>query len=199
MIIGFDLDMTLIDSRPGIRASMEALAAESGVAIDVDLVLARLGPKLESELGHWFPPADVARMADRYREHYWVHCFGDGTLLLPGARESIDAVHERGGRVLIVTAKSERLSYRCLDTVGLHAHDVVGHVHGDEKRDALKEHGAQVYVGDTIADVEAGVGAGALTVGVTTGMHDAQQLMDAGATVVLPSLTAFPDWVRRVT
>ena len=34
---------------------MEALAQESGVAIDVDVVLSRLGPKLEWEIGQWFP------------------------------------------------------------------------------------------------------------------------------------------------
>jgi phosphoglycolate phosphatase len=59
-VVGFDLDMTLVDSRPGIRASFEALSAETGVDIDVDMILSRLGPKLESELARWFPPDLVA-------------------------------------------------------------------------------------------------------------------------------------------
>ena len=41
LTVGFDLDMTLVDSRPGIRASMDALAQETGVPIDVDVVIAR--------------------------------------------------------------------------------------------------------------------------------------------------------------
>ncbi|NUV50253.1 HAD family hydrolase, partial [Streptomyces sp. CAI-78] len=45
-VVGFDLDMTLIDSRPGIGAAYRVLAAETGVPIDVDLVVSRLGPPL---------------------------------------------------------------------------------------------------------------------------------------------------------
>ena len=51
LTVGFDLDMTLIDSRPGIRASLRALTEETGVPIDADVVIGRLGPKLEWELG----------------------------------------------------------------------------------------------------------------------------------------------------
>ena len=32
--VGFDLDMTLIDSRPGIAATYQELSARTGVAID---------------------------------------------------------------------------------------------------------------------------------------------------------------------
>ncbi|BFO22549.1 hypothetical protein SHKM778_89370 [Streptomyces sp. KM77-8] len=43
--VGFDLDMTLIDSRPGIRACYLALAARTGAYIDADLAVSRLGPR----------------------------------------------------------------------------------------------------------------------------------------------------------
>src|SRR5262245_40496609 len=104
LTVGFDLDMTLIDSRPGIRASMAALTEESGVPIDVDVVIGRLGPKLEWELAQWFPKDEVEHQSARYRAHYWDHCVGDGTVLLPGARAAVDAIRERAGRVLVVTA-----------------------------------------------------------------------------------------------
>jgi beta-phosphoglucomutase-like phosphatase (HAD superfamily) len=41
--VGFDLDMTLIDSRPAIMAAFGGLAVEAGVDIDVAAVDARLG------------------------------------------------------------------------------------------------------------------------------------------------------------
>ena len=44
--VGFDLDMTLIDSRPGIAAAFAELSARTGVAIDTDQVVSRLGPPL---------------------------------------------------------------------------------------------------------------------------------------------------------
>jgi phosphoglycolate phosphatase len=199
LIVGFDLDLTLVDSRPGIRASMTTLARETGVPIDVDLVLARLGPKLESELGQWFPADRVEPMAERYRELYWDDCTGDGTQLMPGARAAVDAVRARGGRVVIVTAKTAPLARRCLASVGVDADAVVGHVHGDEKRDALVEHGVGVYVGDTVADVRAAVGASALAVGVTTGPDDTRTLVAAEADIVLSALTEFPAWLASVT
>jgi phosphoglycolate phosphatase len=197
--VGFDLDLTLVDSRPGIRASMTALARETGVPIDVDLVVARLGPKLEWELAQWFPAERIDAMAARYRELYWDDCTGDGTHLLTGAQEAVDAVRARRGHVVIVTAKSAPLALRCLANVGIDPDTVVGHVHGDEKRDALIEHGVGVYVGDTVADVRAAIGASALAVAVTTGPDDGRMLVAAEADLVLDSLADFPAWLATVT
>lgn len=53
--VGFDLDMTLIDSRRAIMASFARVAADTGVRIDPDAVDRRLGIKLEDELSFWFP------------------------------------------------------------------------------------------------------------------------------------------------
>jgi phosphoglycolate phosphatase len=198
LTVGFDLDMTLVDSRPGIRASLDALTHETGVPIDADVVIDRLGPKLEWELAQWFPAERVAHACKRYRAHYWDHCVGAGTLLLPGARAAVETVRTRGGRVVIVTAKSESLAHRCLRSVGLKADVVVGHVYGDEKRDALIAHSAAIYVGDTVTDVQSALDASATAVGVTTGPDDATRLLAAGAHVVLDSLEQFVDWLATV-
>jgi phosphoglycolate phosphatase len=198
LIVGFDLDLTLVDSRPGIRASMAALARETGVAIDVDLVISRLGPKLEWELAQWYPADRIEAVAARFRELYWDDCTGDGTSLLPGARGAVDAVRAHKGRVIIVTGKSAPLASRCLASVGIDADAVVGHVHGDEKRDALIEHGVGVYVGDTVPDVRAAIGASALAVAVATGPDDSRALVAADADLVLDSLVDFPAWLATV-
>jgi phosphoglycolate phosphatase len=195
LTVGFDLDMTLVDSRPGIRLSMAALTQETGVPIDVNVVINRLGPKLEWELAQWFPADQVAHACKRYRAHYWEYCVDGGTLLLPGARAAVDAVRARDGRVLIVTAKSESLAHRCLKSVGIKVDAVVGHVYGDEKRDALVEHGASIYVGDTITDVKSALDASATAVGVATGPDDSATLSAAGADLVFDSLEAFPAWL----
>jgi phosphoglycolate phosphatase len=199
LTVGFDLDMTLVDSRPGIRASMAALTRETGVPVDVEVVINRLGPKLEWELAHWFPAEQVAHACKRYRAHYWEHCVGAGTLLLPGARAAVDAVRASDGHVLVVTAKSESLAHRCLKTVGLKADVVVGHVYGDEKRDALTEHGATIYVGDTITDVKSALDASVTAVAVTTGPDDRAALLASGAHAVLGSLEEFPAWLTTTT
>jgi phosphoglycolate phosphatase len=198
LTVGFDLDMTLVDSSPGIRAAMNALSRETGVPIDVDVVLARLGPKLEWELAQWFPTERVDQMCERYRSYYWDLCVGSGTVVLAGAGDALQAVRARDGHVVVVTAKPHRLASRCIEAVGLDVDAVVGHVYGDEKRDALVGYAAGIYVGDTVTDIRAALDASALAVGVTTGPHDATALADAGADVVLDSLDAFPGWLSTV-
>jgi phosphoglycolate phosphatase len=94
LVVGFDLDMTLVDSRPGIRASFEALIAETGVEIDVETAIGRLGPPLEIELADWVDAARVPELAARYRAHYFVLGV-PGTALLPGARDAVAAVRSR--------------------------------------------------------------------------------------------------------
>jgi hypothetical protein len=46
--VGFDLDMTLIDSRRAILATWAALAAETGAPVDLADVVRRLGAKLKT-------------------------------------------------------------------------------------------------------------------------------------------------------
>jgi phosphoglycolate phosphatase len=67
LVVGFDLDMTLIDTRPGIAAVWDALAAETGVVIDSTDAVSRLGPPLDEEMERWFPAHRIAEMGDRFR------------------------------------------------------------------------------------------------------------------------------------
>ena len=193
LVVGFDLDMTLIDSRPGIVATVEALAAETGVAIDAPLVVSRLGPTLEEEMANWYPAEHVGTVSDRFRELY-TDLGVPGCSLLPGAAESVAAVAAARGRSLVVTAKYEPNAHRCLEQVGLEVDVVVGWRWGPDKATTLAEHGAAAYVGDTPSDMAAALAAAALAVGVPTGPHPADELRSAGAEVVLDSLHGFPTW-----
>ncbi|MFD7721169.1 HAD family hydrolase [Streptomyces sp. NPDC059814] len=195
LMVGFDLDMTLIDSRPGIRAAYVVLAAETGAAIDVDLVVSRLGPPLEDELANWFPAAEVPAVAERYREIYPTHAIVP-SLAMPGARESVEAIRALGGRTMVVTAKYEPSAKLHLDHLGIRPDVLVGGLWAEAKAEALREYRAGVYVGDHTGDVRGARAADALSVGVTTGPCAAAELREAGADVVLSSLTEFPDWLN---
>lgn len=186
--------MTLIDSRPGVRATFDALNAELGATIDGAAIAARLGPTLESEMAAYFPPDAVDAVCDRFRAIY-AELGPRGSSLLPGAADAFAAVRAHAGVTLVITAKYEPNAHRCLDRVGLAADHVVGWRHGPQKAETLREHRAQVYVGDTLPDIEAARLAGARAVGVATGPVTAADLRTAGAEVVLWSLTEFPDWL----
>ncbi len=194
LVIGFDLDMTLIDSRTGVRAAMAALVAETGAPIDPDVVVARLGPPLEQELAEWVPADQIDPLADRYRELY-AEIGIEGTFALPGAADALDAVHAMSGSTLVVTAKYEPNAWRCLEHTNLPVNDVVGWRHGPQKGETLTERGAVVYVGDTPPDMDAARIAGAIAVGVPSGPFSTAELEAAGADIVLGSLVEFPGWL----
>lgn len=118
LMVGFDLDMTLIDSRPGIKACYLALSAETGAVIDTDLVVSRLGPPLEDELANWFLAAQVPAMVGRYREIYPTYAIASSPAM-PGARESVEAIRTLGGRTMVVTAKYEPSAKLHLSHVGI--------------------------------------------------------------------------------
>ncbi|WP_329337788.1 haloacid dehalogenase-like hydrolase [Streptomyces sp. NBC_00663] len=192
--VGFDLDMTLIDSRPGIRACYVALAERTGTYIDADLAVTRLGPPLAEEMAHWFPAEQVPAVADLYRELYPTYAI-TGTLAMPGAREAIAAVQAAGGRAVVVTAKWEPNAKLHMEHLGMAPDAVIGNLWAEQKAVALREHGASVYVGDHVGDVRGARAAGALSVAVPTGPCGAVELTGAGADVVLDDLTRFPDWL----
>ncbi|MFF1464300.1 HAD family hydrolase [Streptomyces sp. NPDC058330] len=195
LTVGFDLDMTLIDSRPGIKAAYLTLAAETGVYIDTDLVVSRLGPPLEDELANWYPSEAIAAAADRYRALYPDRAITP-TPALAGAREAVEAVQALGGRAIVVTAKYEPNARLHLDHLGLVPDVLKGGLWAEGKAEALLDHGARIYVGDHTGDVRGARAADALSVGVTTGPCDEEELRAAGADVILPNLTGFPAWLN---
>jgi uncharacterized protein len=189
LVVGFDLDMTLVDSRPGVIAVAAVLAAEEGVPIDGHLWASRLGPPLEQELANWVAAERVEPVAQRYRE--LMRELGVArTELLAGAAEALAAVRRNGGRVVVVTAKQEALARQTLTLLGLEVDEVVGWAWREAKGEALRDRGAQVYVGDHPHDVDGARAAGAVSVGVRTGGSE-----PVGADVLLADLTGFPAWL----
>ena len=191
--VGFDLDLTLIDSQPAIMAAWSELARETGARIDLDSITTRLGIKLEEEVARWFPAGERDAAAASYRRHY-VRLAPGLTTPLPGAAEALAAVRRAGERAIIVTAKHPVSVGPSLAAAGLEADDLYTHVYGPEKAAVLIEVGAVVYVGDAPADMGAAIAAGAHGVGVTTGSFRAADLRAAGAGLVLDSLLEFPPW-----
>ena len=191
--VGFDLDLTLIDSRPAILAAWTEVARETGAAIDLAAIDRRMGAKLEDEAAFWFPPDQVASAAAVYREHY-VRLAPAMTAALPGAAESLAAVRAAGAGPVVITAKHPVSVGPSMLAAGLTVQEIFTLVHGPEKAAVLAKIHAAVYVGDTPDDMKAARSAGARAVGVPTGSFARTELLDAGAHLVLDSLLEFPAW-----
>jgi len=189
--VGFDLDMTLIDSRPGIAATYRALTERTGVHVDAAAAVARLGPPLRHEIRRWFPAEQVETAVAEYRALYPRYAITP-SLPLPGAVAAIHLVRARGGQVVVVTSKLGRLATLHLDHLALPVDDVAGDLFAEGKAAALRAHGVQVYVGDHIADMIAARTAGIPGIGVASGPCSAAELRAAGAATVIDDLTGFP-------
>ncbi len=194
LTVGFDLDMTLIDTAPGFRATLTALGAELGVDFPVEEMTARLGPPLDAILAPHLSVDAVAPAIDRFRSLYPDHCITT-VPAFPGAHEALAAVRRHGGQVLLVTGKFAPNAQLHVDHLGLDVDHVAGTVWGVGKADVLVERGASIYVGDHVHDVEGAHAAGAISVSVLTGGCTREELLAAGTHVVLDDLTEFPAWL----
>jgi uncharacterized protein len=199
LVVGFDLDMTLIDTRPGFAACLTLLGEEAGVEFDVASLVERLGPPLDVMLSPYFPehgPDHVAQLVDRFRELYPATAVPP-TLAFGGAHEALAAVRAHGGRTILITGKYEPNARLHVDALGFDVDEVIGEVWGPGKGPVLADHGASVYVGDHVHDVEGALAAGITSVSVLTGGCTEHELVAAGTHVVLPDLTAFPAWLEE--
>jgi phosphoglycolate phosphatase len=203
LVVGFDLDMTLVDSADGVTATFISALRESpggeGVRVDRSDVWPWVGLPLEAMISALSPATDGAQVARTYRSHY-ATVGVPLTRLLPGALEAFAAVRAEGGRVLVVSAKAEAGVRDVLNAVGLNdpgtAPDlIVGGLFAAAKGDRLLQEAATIYVGDHTGDVQAARVAGAISVAVATGPQPVSALAAAGADVILDDLLGFPQWL----
>lgn len=195
LVVGFDLDMTLIDTVPGFGATLRALGLELGVDFPVDDLTAHLGPPLETMLSGHLAEEAIGPAGDRFRALYPDHAI-DCVPVFVGAHEAVAAVRRHGGRVVIVTGKFPDNARRHVAHLGLDVDHVEGWVWGVGKAAALIREGASIYVGDHVHDVEGALAAGVVSVSVLTGGCSRTELVAAGTHVVLEDLTAFPAWLE---
>jgi len=196
-VIGFDLDMTLVDSADAIVDSIAHTCRVYGVEIDDQAVRDGVGLPLDRVFPDYIPDVPYAEALEIYRARYLSHGLAMQELL-PGAREALEAVVGDGCTILVVSAKKDSHVRAVLEEVGL-AHlvrDVVGERFAETKSDALRDADAKVYVGDHVGDVLGARGAGAYAVAVATGPTTREALAAAGADVVMDDLTGFVDWWR---
>ncbi|GAB3282979.1 HAD family hydrolase [Parasphingorhabdus pacifica] len=193
--VGFDLDLTLIDARPGIVRMFDLLNQEFDLRIDGERFAANLGPPLPDVLREYgFESPLVDALVARFRELY-PSVVIDRTTSMPGADAALDAVREASGRTLVITGKYEPNAALHLKAMEWHVDHLCGDVYAADKGAALREQGASIYVGDHLGDILGARSAGATAVGVATGPFDAEALREAGADVVLHDLTEFPSWL----
>lgn len=195
LVVGFDLDMTLVDSRAGIVVCMQRTLGARGVEATDEELWPLIGAPLADNLARFLPPDQVPDAVEDYRAMY-PDLAVPMTTALPGAHEAFDAIRDYGGRPMVVSAKYEPAVHAVLDQVGLEPDIVVGDAFGAGKAIPIREHQAAIFVGDHEGDMAGAVAGGAYALGVLTGPHDEAGLRAAGAQSVVPDLRSFGPWLN---
>jgi phosphoglycolate phosphatase-like HAD superfamily hydrolase len=196
--VGFDLDMTLVDTRRGIELALLALAAETERPIDAAGIVASLGPPITDTLAPWFDPSELSDAVQRFRRHM-AEVGVANVDRLPGASEAVEAARAAGYDVVVITAKIEPLAAATLRHAGLTADRVFGNVWAEGKAEPLRVSNAVCFVGDHPSDMVAAKAASVAAFGVTSGAATPEELLGAGADLVAPSLAEFPSWLTALT
>jgi phosphoglycolate phosphatase len=197
-LVLFDLDGTLVDSSPGIHASVRAAAAELGLPDPTEAQLrAMVGPPLQDGFAVTFAlsGADVDRAVTAYRAHYSAGAMLDAPPY-PGVPELLGRLRDEGAVLAVATSKPEPFAVRILEHVGLlgffvsvHGATLDGTVrHKDQViAAALAEHpdGVDpVLVGDRAQDVLGAAAHGLPCVGAGWGPAEDGELEAAGAAMI---------------
>lgn len=126
-----------------------------------------------------------------------------GCQLVPGAREALLALGERGVRIGVITRNCRRAVEQAFPDIGHHVHlllsrDEVRRVkpHPDHLLAALSlleiPREQAVGVGDHLSDIRAAKELGLKAVGVLTGSSGRGELLAAGADLILESVAQLP-------
>lgn len=211
----FDCDGTLVDSQANILLAMydtfdtaglprpEAHDVRRGVGLSLIEIMRLLAP----DAG----PDRHARLAADYRQAFQQRRLDkrlDPEPLYPGVADGLVALSKAGWLLGVATGKSDRGLQLILAHHGL-AHHFVTLQTAD--RHPSKPHPAMllaaladagcgtanaVMIGDTVFDIAMARNAGVRSVGVDWGYHDAHELHDAGAAVVVSTMAELLEDLR---
>lgn len=174
--IVFDLDGTLIDSAPDIRAAANKMLDEQGLEpLDLPTIVSFIGnglPKLTERVmnARGLDLADHACLTEVVLNHYNA-ASSDLTVPYPGVMEALEGLKNLGFRMGVCTNKPEAPARAILEDMGMMPYfdAVVGGDSLDVKKpdrkpliETFNQLGAQggLYVGDSEVDAETAVNAG---------------------------------------
>lgn len=211
----FDLDGTLVDSRRDIAAALDDALGEHGIApVGVDRLAPLVGDGVSMLIRRALTltemPLDLeSAVLPTYLEAYERRHL-ETTTAYDGVPETIEALAEREVAMAVVTNKPHGFSVSILEHLGMlrHMRVVIGGdsmVHRKPAPEPLLAAiaacdavpAASVIVGDGDTDMQAGIAAGLYTIGVTYGFRSAEQLVDAGADVLIDRMNELTGLLER--
>lgn len=197
----FDLDGTLADTLRDIAGALNhALRAMHQPNAPLEAVRGWVGEGLPVLCRRAWPDADQSRLDQLIslaRAYYAAHPT-DHTALYPGVREMLEALAGHRVPLAVLSNKPHELTVVTVRNMGIEHFftDVRGYVSEDEKKpypsvaraiaDRWGIPAVQViFVGDSATDHATAIAAGMLSVSVTWGFRTRDELISAGATLLI--------------
>jgi phosphoglycolate phosphatase len=210
-LIAFDWDGTLFDSTALIARCIQAACADVGVAVpsnrDASFVI---GMGLAEALRHAAPalPRErYAELGDRYRHHYFAS--QHEVLMFDGVLPMLEALKQRNHWLAVATGKSRRGLDEALQSVQLKgmfdatrtADETASKPDPRMLVELMAEFGVTpsrtLMVGDTTHDLQLAANAGAASIAVGYGAHDAAEFADHAPLLVAHSVAEVHRWLQR--
>ncbi|RZU02333.1 HAD-IA family hydrolase [Rivibacter subsaxonicus] len=212
-LIVFDWDGTLFDSTALIVRCIQAACADLGVRVPSDLEASYvIGLGLEEALAHAapeLPRSRVPEIADRYRHHYFAR--QHELTLFDGTRRMLDALRSRHHWLAVATGKSRRgldAALAIADEGGplgrffdatRTADETAGKPDPRMLNELMRELGTEpertLMIGDTTHDLQLAANAGAASLAVSFGAHEAEAFEPHAPLAVLHSTAELHDWL----
>lgn len=203
-LVVFDLDGTLADSLPDLTQAANYACRSLGLPEHpAEAIKEMIGGGERKFVERFLGPGRQGLLEEGLRlflEHYSRHC-GALTRLYPGVKETLPRL--AGKKLAVLSNKLQRLTEQVLRVTGISSlfaavwgggRDLPLKPAPEPLLALIKEMGVEpsrtLMVGDKLADVLAGKGAGALTLVVTYGYGDPSSLAAAGPDFLISS---FPE------
>jgi pyrophosphatase PpaX len=190
----FDLDGTILDTNELIiRSFLHALRGVTPPEFGREQIIPHMGKPLKDQLRHFAGRDDIDDLYAAYREYNWREHDALVTAF-PHVAEVLERLKAAGLKIGVVTTKLRVTSMRGMKLVGIDgfmdtvvAFDDVEHPkpHPEPVLKALEQLDVRpedaLMVGDSPADMESALAAGAVPVGVAWSLKGEKVLIEAGA------------------
>lgn len=205
----FDLDGTLVDSLPGIAASLNRTLDAHGLPGHSDaMVRGFIGNGLRNLIMRAAPqgadPSLIESLLSLYRKDYDLS-WSTGTLVYPGIHHMLDELRLAGFSMSVLSNKVHAFTVEMARSIfpSIHFSAVLGQregvPHKPHPAGALQIAeilGASpencVVIGDSTMDIETAASAGMRSIAVSWGYHDRDRLLAAGAGNVIDHPSELP-------
>jgi phosphoglycolate phosphatase len=212
-LLVFDWDGTLMDSIGPIVACTQAVFGDLGLeGVEEEKIRGTIGLGLRESIDYLVPGCTedlFQSVLERYR-HHWVATYRDRPVMFTGVEAMLRDLAREGWLVAVATGKSRRGLNHVLDQTGLrdvfHSTRTVDEAfskpHPKMVLDILDDLGVAsreaLVIGDTTFDLEMARSAGTAAVGVCSGGHCREELMNFDPMTCLERVVELPGWLATV-